>query len=129
MIRKLGNKEMGAPIAGTRHMASVQVHVIKMDVPGTHRSRYQTLGPPLQLPYKTKFSTSLLAIAQSRCATSVSLLFSKYDIHMSARVEAGHTGNLGNGPLCSLSFSVLQTGERWSYVSHIRHLSHHHTQL
>lgn len=41
----------------------------------------------------------------------------------------GDTGSLGNGRLHSLSFSVLQTGGKRSYVSRIWHLSHHHTQL
>lgn len=80
---------MGVSTAGSRHTASVQIHAIQVDVPSTHKSRYQTLGPLLHCHRKTRPSKSLLASGSSRCDTSVSLPSSKYDIHMSAWAEAG----------------------------------------
>lgn len=88
MTRKLSNKEMAASAPGSRHTASEQIHAIKMDVPGTRRNRYQTLGPPLHCQRKTRASVSWLA-SGNRSATSVSLLSSKYNIHMSALAKAG----------------------------------------
>lgn len=51
---------MGAPVAGSRHMASVQVHVIKMDAlaPTEVGSRG---GPPLHC-HRKPTSASLLAM-------------------------------------------------------------------
>lgn len=89
MRGKLGSKDMAAPTAGSRHTDSVWIYVIEMGVLGIHRSRHQTLGPLLHCHRKTRASTSLLASGNSRHATSVSLLSSKCDIHMSAWAEAG----------------------------------------
>lgn len=80
---------MAASTPGSRHAASVQTHAIKIDIPGTHRNRYQTPGPLLHCHRKTRASVSLLVSGNSRRTTSVSLLSSKYNIHMSALAKAG----------------------------------------
>lgn len=107
IIRKLENKAIAALTAGSRHITSVQIHAIKMDVPGTHRSRYQTLGPLLHCHRKTRVFASLLASGNSRSATSVLLLFSKYDIHMSASAETVPHVEMRKSEKWSLLLSVF----------------------